>query len=130
MTMSDSDSPLSSPPSSEDERPVKINLKAKRPKKAALVQTKIKLKAPVRSPSPQPKKRKKEPPHEFTLADSPELAFLVMFRSRFTDAFKGVPNFGPQDLERGLVDSTPSEQVELLLCRLISLVLNRKKPVE
>jgi len=65
-----------------------------------------------------------------TLADSPELAFIVMFRSRFADAFKGAPNLGCQDIERGIVDSTPSEQVEQLLCRLISLVLNRKKPVE
>lgn len=92
--------------------------------------TKIKLKAPAPSPSPPPKRRRKEPPHVYTLADSPELAFIVMFRSRFSDAFKGVPNLGCQDIERGIVDSTPSEQVEQLLCRLVGLVLNRKKPVE
>jgi hypothetical protein len=65
-----------------------------------------------------------------TLADSRELAIIVMFRSRFADAFKGVPNLGCQDIERGIVDSTPSEQVEQLLCALVSLCLNRKKPVE
>lgn len=90
----------------------------------------IKLKAPVRSPSPVLKQRAASPPHVYMLADSPQLAFIVMFRARFADAFKGVPNLGCQDIERGIVDSTPSEQVELLLCRLISLVLNRKKPVE
>lgn len=55
---------------------------------------------------------------------------IVMFRSRFSDAFRGVPNLGCQDIERGIVDSTPSEGVELLLCRLVGLVLNRKKAVE
>lgn len=143
MSGSDSDSPLSSAPESEiDEQPRHVNVKptkkvaAKAPatKSKKKVQTKItqtlKLKAPARSPSPPPKKRKKEPPHEYTLADQPELAFLVMFRSRFHDAFKGVPNFGPQDIERGVVDTKPSDQVEALLCRLLGLCLNRKKPVE
>jgi hypothetical protein len=143
MTYSDSDSPLSSPPESADEAPIShhtdVKTSAKRQKKKPVpttttttTTTKIKLKAaPPRSPSPPPKKRwKQEPPHEYTLADSPELAFIVMFRSRFSDAFKGVPNLGCQDLERGIVDSTPSEQVEQLLCGLVSLCLNRKKPVE
>ena len=54
-----------------------------------------------------------------------------MFRSRFSEAFqKSVPHFGPQDIESGVVDSTPSEQVEKLLCALIGLVLNRKKDPE
>ncbi|TGZ81044.1 hypothetical protein EX30DRAFT_371736 [Ascodesmis nigricans] len=148
MSDSDSDSPLSSAPEDDlDEetllprqRRAKAAPKQKSKKKAATPPPaskpgptklpKIKLKAPVRSPSPPPKKRKKEPPHVYTLADSPELAFIIMFRSRFTDAFKGVPNLGPQDIENGVVDTTPSEQVETLLCRLLSLVLNRKKPVE
>lgn len=41
-----------------------------------------------------------------------------------------LPNLGPQDIERGVVDSSPSPQVEGLLCALLGLVLNRKKPVE
>ena len=54
-----------------------------------------------------------------------------MFRSRFNAAFpKSLPNFGPQDIERGVVDTLPDESVEKLLCALIGLVLNRKKDVE
>lgn len=57
--------------------------------------------------------------------------FLVMFRHRFADAFpKHVPNLGPQDLEQGVVESSPSERVENFLCALLGLVLNRKKDVE
>lgn len=54
-----------------------------------------------------------------------------MFRSRFHEAFPGkTPHFGPQDIERGVVDSVPSPEVQNLLCALLALVLNRKKPVE
>ena len=54
-----------------------------------------------------------------------------MFRSRFSDAFPPkLINFGPQDIERGVVDSLPTSQVEGLLCALLALVLNRKKPIE
>ncbi|KAI9677464.1 MAG: hypothetical protein M1817_006418 [Caeruleum heppii] len=54
-----------------------------------------------------------------------------MFRSRFNDAFpRSLPHYGPQDIERGVVDTPPSEQVENLLCALLGLVLNRKKNPE
>jgi hypothetical protein len=54
-----------------------------------------------------------------------------MFRSRFADAFSSkLLDLGPQDLEHGVVDRLPSPQVESLLCSLLGLVLNRKKPVE
>lgn len=54
-----------------------------------------------------------------------------MFRSRFNDAFSAkVIQFGPQDIERGVVDSMPSPQIESLLCALLALALNRKKPIE
>jgi len=54
-----------------------------------------------------------------------------MFRARFADLFpKNVPNLGPQDIERGVSDTEPGEQIENLLCALIGLVLNRKKYVE
>jgi hypothetical protein len=54
-----------------------------------------------------------------------------MFRSRFAEAFPGkLANFGPQDLEFGVIDSHPSPQVENLLCALLALLLNRKKPIE
>jgi len=54
-----------------------------------------------------------------------------MFRSRFSDAFpKSLANFGPQELERGVVDSLPGEHVEHLLCALLGLLLNRKQDVK
>ena len=57
--------------------------------------------------------------------------FLCMFRSRFSDAFpKSLPHYGPQDIERGVTDPEPGEQVERLLCALLGLVLNRKKDIE
>ena len=57
--------------------------------------------------------------------------FLCMFRSRFNDAFpKSLPHSGPQDIERGVLDPIPGDQVERLLCALLGLVLNRKKDIE
>lgn len=54
-----------------------------------------------------------------------------MFRARFDEVMPGkLAHFGPQDIERGVVDTYPSPQVEALLCALLGLVLNRKKPVE
>lgn len=54
-----------------------------------------------------------------------------MFRSRFTEAFpKSLPNFGPQELERDIVDSVPGERVEHFLCALLGLLLNRKQDVK
>jgi hypothetical protein len=72
------------------------------------------------------------PLRKVTLANLVRLSqFIVMFRSRFNDAFpQKLVHFGPQDIERGVVDQTPSPQVEALLCALLGLVLNRKKPVE
>lgn len=56
---------------------------------------------------------------------------MVMFRSRFSDVFpKSLPHYGPQDIELGVAEALPGEQVERLLCALIGLVLNRKKDVE
>lgn len=54
-----------------------------------------------------------------------------MFRSRFSDAFPPrCPHLGPQDLERGVAADVPTPEVETLLCALLGLVNNRKKPVE
>ncbi|KAJ5573667.1 uncharacterized protein N7459_008094 [Penicillium hispanicum] len=78
-----------------------------------------------------PPKRAPSPPHEFVLADNPSIAFIVMFRARFHEAFpRGLPHFGPQDIERGVEESPPGEYIERLLCALLGLVLNRKKDVE
>jgi hypothetical protein len=123
--MADSDSPLSSPPSSDDEamekalskKPVGLNRYFKP--------------ATKKEPSPEPPRRPPSPPHEYTLADNDAIAFLVMFRSRFSDAFpKSLPHYGPQDIERGVSGDLPDDQVERYLCALLSLTLNRKKDVE
>lgn len=54
-----------------------------------------------------------------------------MFRSRFNDAMPSkLASFGPQDIERGVTDLPPSPEVQNLLCAVLALVLNRKKPVE
>ncbi|KAI7466339.1 hypothetical protein KC357_g7401 [Hortaea werneckii] len=81
--------------------------------------------------SPPRPKRPPSPPREEQFADNPDIAFLVMFRSRFNEAMPSkLSQMGPQDIERGVTDQPPSPQVESLLCALLALVLNRKKPVE
>ncbi|KAK3901317.1 hypothetical protein C8A05DRAFT_16487 [Staphylotrichum tortipilum] len=85
---------------------------------------------PKEKTPPRPK-REPSPPHEYVLADNPDIAFIVMFRARFTEAFpKSLANFGPQELERDVVDSVPGERVENFLCALLSLLLNRKQDVK
>ncbi|KAF2404717.1 hypothetical protein EJ06DRAFT_487694 [Trichodelitschia bisporula] len=82
-------------------------------------------------PPPSKRKRPASPPHEEVLADKDDIAFIVMFRSRFSEVFSTkLIQFGPQDIERGVAGQLPSPQVEALLCALLGLVLNRKKPVE
>ncbi|KAL6713154.1 hypothetical protein ACLMJK_009275 [Lecanora helva] len=77
------------------------------------------------------RKRPPSPPHEYVIADNPDIAFICMFRSRFSDAFpKSLPHYGPQDIENGIVGPVPGENVERLLCALLGLVLNRKKDIE
>lgn len=57
--------------------------------------------------------------------------FIVMFRSRFNDAFpKNLSNFGPQELEQEVVDQPPGDRVEYFLCALLGLLLNRKQDVK
>lgn len=123
--MADSDSSsLSSAPSSDDEEMV---LKMNAPKGL----NRYFKPAPKDEPIPEPPKRAPSPPHDYTLADNESIAFLVMFRSRFSDAFpKSLPHYGPQDIERGVQGDLPDEQAERLLCALLGLVLNRKKDVE
>ncbi|KAJ5653233.1 hypothetical protein N7490_000236 [Penicillium lividum] len=78
-----------------------------------------------------PPKREPSPPHEYVLADNSRIAFIVMFRARFHDAFpRNLPHFGPQDIEKGVEEPIPGEYIERLLCALLGLVLNRKKDVE
>jgi hypothetical protein len=57
--------------------------------------------------------------------------FIVMFRSRFNDAFpKSLANFGPQELERDVIESIPGDRVEHFLCAVLGLLLNRKQDVK
>ncbi|TPX13760.1 uncharacterized protein E0L32_005704 [Thyridium curvatum] len=87
--------------------------------------------APAREQSPPAPKRPPSPPHEYVLADNPDIAFIVMFRNRFNDAFpKNLANFGPQELERDIADSVPGERVEHFLCALLKLLLNRQQDVK
>lgn len=54
-----------------------------------------------------------------------------MFRSRFNDALpKSLANFGPQELERDVTETTPGERVEHFLCSILGLLLNRKQDVK
>ncbi|KAI0481148.1 hypothetical protein GGR56DRAFT_306551 [Xylariaceae sp. FL0804] len=86
---------------------------------------------PEREPSPPPRKRSPSPPHDYVLADNADIAFLVMFRSRFNDVFpKSLANFGPQELERGVTESLPGDRVEQFLCAVLGLLLNRKQDVK
>ncbi|KAI9672228.1 MAG: hypothetical protein M1831_002042 [Alyxoria varia] len=129
MEESDS-SPLSSPPLSEEEMPqAKPVLRLVKGK----LSTSKKPKSPSTSPEPNLTLlgRDPSPRRDYGLADNPDIAFIVMFRSRFHNAFpKSVANLGPQDIEDGVAGTSPSEQVENLLCGLLGLVLNRKKYVE
>ncbi|KAL6704629.1 hypothetical protein ACN47E_008026 [Coniothyrium glycines] len=136
--MIDSDSSLSSPPSTDDEMPpapapaktaaVSLPKKKKKKKKSnGTILTFFKH----RSASPPARSRPVSPPREAQPEDNPDIAFIVMFRSRFSEAFpRGAPSVGPQDIEQGVIGDSPSADVEGLLCALLGLVLNRKKPVE
>ncbi|KAE8446129.1 hypothetical protein EG329_012500 [Mollisiaceae sp. DMI_Dod_QoI] len=69
--------------------------------------------APKAESPPRPK-REPSPPHD-----------------RFTEAFpKSLINFGPQELERDIVEPVPGEGVEHFLCALLGLLLNRKQDVK
>ncbi|KAF3482428.1 uncharacterized protein GIQ15_05187 [Arthroderma uncinatum] len=124
MTDSDSSSSLSSVVSTADESIAEsIN------RSAGI--TKYFKKAEKPEPPPPSPKRPPSPPHEYVLADNPNIAFLVMFRSRFSDVFpKSLPHYGPHDIEKGVVEPAPGDHIERLLCALLGLVLNRKKDVE
>ncbi|KAJ4366814.1 hypothetical protein N0V83_007339 [Neocucurbitaria cava] len=127
--MTDSDSSLSSPPSTDDEVPVEIApAKSSKPppqKKKKKSNGTILTFFKKRSPSPPPRKRPASPPHEFVPEDNPQIAV------RFGRVIRVVSRRDcPQDIELGVAEDLPSPDVEGLLCALLGLVLNRKKPVE
>lgn len=54
-----------------------------------------------------------------------------MFRNKFNDVFpKNLTTFGPQELEREIVDSVPGDRVEAFLCAILKLLLNRQQEVK
>ncbi|EFY90764.1 hypothetical protein MAC_03127 [Metarhizium acridum CQMa 102] len=63
---------------------------------------------PPKEPSPPPRKRSPSPPHEYVLADNPDIA----------------------ELERDVVEPIPGDRVEHLLCAILGLLLNRKQDVK
>jgi len=112
-------------------------------------------KAAIPKSPPRPK-RAPSPEHETVFADNQDIAvrlfvaflhvpnawvcaeasltnskFIVMYRSRFTDAFpKSLANFGPQELERDVINEIPGEHAEQFLCAVLGLLLNRKQDVK
>ncbi|KAL7626379.1 hypothetical protein AAE478_003151 [Parahypoxylon ruwenzoriense] len=123
-------SSLSSAPSQEDS-----DIQLKREKGILKFFHKLppgtKPREPEKAASPPPRKRSPSPPHEYVLADNPDISFIVMFRSRFNDALpKSLANFGPQELERDVTEPIPGERVEHFLCAVLSLLLNRKQDVK
>jgi hypothetical protein len=67
-----------------------------------------------------------------SIQNHPDIAFCVMFRTRFTDLFDGwCPPLSPQEFEAGIQPEEGfSLAVESYLVRVMSLMMNRKKPVE
>jgi hypothetical protein len=116
---------------SDDELGQLSDVEPKKSKKGILNYFSKKSEQPPKEPSPPPRKRSPSPPHEYVLADNPDIAFIVMFRSRFSEAFpKSLAHFGPQDLERDVVQTVPGDRVEHFLCALLGLLLNRKQDVK
>ncbi|KAG5359332.1 hypothetical protein CJU90_4072 [Yarrowia sp. C11] len=66
------------------------------------------------------------------IANHPDIAFCVMFRTRFSALFDGwCPPLSPQEFEEGILPEEGfSLAVESYLVRVMSLMMNRKKPVE
>ncbi|RKU43546.1 hypothetical protein DL546_001283 [Coniochaeta pulveracea] len=121
-----------SPPPSDDESDVQLEEKQGILKFFHKVDNSKEVpKEKTEESSPPPRKRSPSPPHEYVLADNPDIAFIVMFRARFADCFaKTLATFGPQELESDVVDTVPGERVEHFLCALLRLLLNRKQDVK
>ncbi|KAF3935733.1 hypothetical protein ABW19_dt0209202 [Dactylella cylindrospora] len=82
------------------------------------------------SQAPSSKRRKVIDPRDPLPQDNPRYAFIIAFLAKFNHILKNVPNMGPQDLEAGVAETPIAENVEQLLCKLLTLALNRQKQVE
>ncbi|KAF5021420.1 hypothetical protein F66182_6545 [Fusarium sp. NRRL 66182] len=137
MTVGDDSSDLSSlsslspaPSDIELDEPVEVEKPTAKSKKGIQKYFSKATEQPPKEQSP-PRKRSPSPAHEYVLADNPDIAFIVMFRSRFSDAFpKSLAHFGPQEIERDVVEPIPGDRAEHFLCALLGLLLNRKQDVK
>lgn len=65
------------------------------------------------------------------IEDCYSIAELVHFNNTFRDLMDGVPELGPQDIEQGVqLEHGFSLDVQAFMCKMMSLMLNRKKMVE
>ncbi|ORY79981.1 hypothetical protein BCR37DRAFT_381410 [Protomyces lactucae-debilis] len=58
------------------------------------------------------------------------IPFLLALRTCFSEKFTDVPDLGPQDIEEGVVAEPPSADVQIFMCRLLTLAANRSKTVD
>ncbi|KTW25720.1 hypothetical protein T552_03332 [Pneumocystis carinii B80] len=66
-----------------------------------------------------------------SFVSSLDIAYIVAFRNRFSQLFEGIPDLGPQDIERGILGEPEAlDKIVELLCRLVTLCLNRKRAVQ
>ncbi|KEZ41522.1 Uncharacterized protein SAPIO_CDS7681 [Scedosporium apiospermum] len=122
-------SSLSPPPPSDSESEPEV--KKKGILKFFTKVSKDKMAAEKEPSPPPPRKREPSPPHEPQFADNQDIAFIVMFRNRFDDAFaRSLPSFGPQELEYDLTEAVPGSRAEAFLCAVLGLLLNRKQDVK
>ncbi|KAJ6264851.1 hypothetical protein Dda_1004 [Drechslerella dactyloides] len=94
------------------------------------VEGEVDVEAEAEASPPPHKRRKVVDPRDPLPQDNPRYAFIVAFQAKFNQVFRGVPNLGPQDIESGITETPISDQIESLLCKLLSLALNRQKQVE
>ncbi|KAK9456324.1 hypothetical protein V1511DRAFT_457684 [Dipodascopsis uninucleata] len=87
------------------------------------------IKSETEETASKPRRKRLEPAPRIP-ENAPEISVLVMFRSRFTELYNGVPDMGPQDFEEGIIEELPSAEVDAFLSRTLGLALNRKKAIE
>jgi hypothetical protein len=60
-----------------------------------------------------------------------DVPLVVLFRSKFRSLFNGTSELGPQDVEEAVsADGDISGKLEEFVCRICTLIGNRKKSVE
>lgn len=60
-----------------------------------------------------------------------DVPLVVLFRSKFRTLFSGTSELGPQDVEEGVsVEGNIGGKLEEFVCRICTLIGNRKRSVE